>query len=156
MGGVNGAEKGTESRDERIESYYHESARDLATWLVDAEDDLTACVSVDDDRIAELNALDNEVRRLHVEIERLNNLVHAENGRADFNQDEAQEYQRLNRHASDLYEMFRRKYDDEHDRAERLRLAWLSARRRAARESEYAAEALTLKDAEIARLLDAG
>lgn len=32
----------------------------------------------------------------------------------------------------------------------RYRLAWLSARRRAARESEYAAEALELKDAEVA------
>lgn len=35
---------------------------------------------------------------------------------------------------------------------DRYRLAWLSARRRAARETEFAAEALALKDAEIRRL----
>lgn len=166
---------------------------------------------------------------LAAEVERLNNLVHAENGRADFNLDEAEhlrgllrgetecaekaeeerdEYKRLHAHAADLYEMFRRKYDDEGDRSERYRLAWLSARagrklarsawrygqwridaqaeemreqdafarslwdmlterrkerdryrtswlsarRRAARESEFAAEALAMKDAEIASL----
>ena len=30
----------TESRDKRIESYYQESAWDLAEWLVDAEDEI--------------------------------------------------------------------------------------------------------------------
>lgn len=28
------------NRDERIEHYYHESAWDLAEWLVDAEDEI--------------------------------------------------------------------------------------------------------------------
>lgn len=35
---------------------------------------------------------------------------------------------------------------------DRYRLAWLSARRGRAQESEFAAEALAMKDAEIARL----
>jgi hypothetical protein len=37
---------------------------------------------------------------------------------------------------------------------DRYRSAWLSARRGRAKESEYAAEALAMKDAEIARLVD--
>lgn len=27
-------------REDRIEAYYHQSARDLAEWLVDAEDEI--------------------------------------------------------------------------------------------------------------------
>ena len=31
---------GEVSREDRIEDYYHESTRDLAEWLVDAEDEI--------------------------------------------------------------------------------------------------------------------
>ena len=52
----------------------------------------------------------------------------------------------------ELYLMFRRLREEEFDRAERNRLAWLSARRRAADEANMGMEALELKEAELQRL----
>ncbi|GAA1064705.1 hypothetical protein [Streptomyces asiaticus] len=52
------------------------------------------------------------------------------------------ESDRLREHAGDLYEMFRSLYDREADMADRYRLAWLSARRRAAEEAAFGADAV--------------
>jgi hypothetical protein len=128
---------------------------------------------------AELEEVRAERDRLAADVERLNNLVHAENGRADFNQDEAESLRDLLRaeneradKAIDREEALEEELELSHaatrelhhalsdlvdhtdetcnvlPERDRYRLAWLSARRRAARESQHAAEALALKDAE--------
>lgn len=62
------------------------------------------------------------------------------------------ELERLLANAGKLYEMFREKYYDESDRADRYRLAWLSARRRDALNSQYATEALDERSQRVAEL----
>src|SRR5689334_329254 len=186
MGGVNGAEEGAQSRDERIENYYQESAWDLAERIVDLEDAASAAVSVDDDRIAALNALEGDCVRL---AEELDDARAANEELAGYARDAAHweavadrmraEIERLNtrkcRRCNDsgvdpefsypaegpsYYSMG----EPEHlepcvacqfprpEEVERYRLAWLSARRRAAMESVYATEALATKDDEIQRV----
>ncbi|MDH6625759.1 hypothetical protein M2271_003570 [Streptomyces sp. LBL] len=54
--------------------------------------------------------------------------------------------------AGNLYLMFRDLRDEEADRSDRYRSAWLSARRRAADEANFGMEALELKRQAIARL----
>lgn len=63
----------------------------------------------------------------------------------------AYENERANR-AIDREERAEEYADEMAEERDRYRLAWISARRRAAMESVYATEALELKDAEIARL----
>ncbi|GAA0641449.1 hypothetical protein GCM10009548_02060 [Streptomyces malaysiensis subsp. malaysiensis] len=51
-----------------------------------------------------------------------------------------------------LYEIFRNTYANEVDRTDRYRLAWLSARRRAAEEAAFGADAVEHYEAKIQQL----
>jgi hypothetical protein len=113
------------SRDERIEDYYHQSAWDLAERIVDLEDELG------EEKDGICTGVHADVAEARAEIERLRTLLTHESERADINCDVATEWGQL---------------------AERRRLAWLSARRRAADEANMGMEALELKRAEIGRL----
>jgi hypothetical protein len=102
------------TRDERIEDYCDHGKRQLAEWLVDAED---------------------EAARLR----------------------SAWTSARLRAKSTRRAEVFalrwaHRRWSDALRDVHRYRTAWLSARRRAVDEFNHGAEALTLRDAEIARL----
>jgi chromosome segregation ATPase len=217
-----------ETRGERLERLYDESAWDLAERVVGLEDEAEAAASVESDRLAALEARDAEVARLtselhelegdcirlseeledartanaelagyardaahweavsdrmRGEIMRLTELLQYEHSRANaaIDREEAAE-----KHAEELEEETRRlrrdlrvseakvggaalyvdqvsariamlenvvtAYDGIHGERDRYRLAWLSARRRAADEANFGAEALALRDVEVARL----
>jgi hypothetical protein len=112
------------SRDERIEDYYHQSAWDLAERIVDLEDELG------EEKDGICTGVHADVAEARAEIERLRTLLTHESERADINCDVATGWGQL---------------------AERRRLAWLSARRRAADEANFGMEALELLRAELAQ-----
>jgi predicted nuclease with TOPRIM domain len=128
------------NRDERIETIYQGlGAREMAERIVDLENEL----GEDVDGIC--TGMHADVAEARAEVERLTSLV-------GYWEHRAEESDRLREHAGSLYEMFKRLRDEESDRSERYRSAWLSARRRAADEANFGMEALELRDAEIRRL----
>lgn len=137
---MNGPEEGVQSREERIEALAEESARTLAEWFVDAEDERDGRRAASE---ADISAGDDRYVTALVERDRLTAELEAT--------------QAANRelHASlcDLVDHTDATCTVVAGR-DRYRSAWLSARRRAAKEAEFAAEALALKDAEIAYLAD--
>ncbi|MFF1625592.1 hypothetical protein [Streptomyces sp. NPDC058272] len=136
------------SRDERIETYYHQSAWELAESLVDAVDALKDALDerrkLEGDCIRLSEDLD-DVRTTNAELLKdVRDGTHWE-GVADRMRDEISrlnaalsESGRLREHAGSLYEMFKRLRDDEADRADRYKTAWRSARRRAKWARRYA------------------
>jgi hypothetical protein len=128
------------NRDERIETIYQGwGAREMAERIIDLEDELGA----DFDGIC--TGIHADVAEARAEVERLTSLV-------GYWEHRAEESDRLREHAGSLYEMFERLRDEESDRSERYRLAWLSARRRAADEANFGMEALEFKDRWIAQI----
>ncbi|WP_405620286.1 hypothetical protein [Streptomyces sp. NBC_00076] len=120
------------NRDERIETIYQGwGAREMAERIVDLEDELGEEV----DGIC--TGMHADVAEAWSEIERLRlSLADCDRARES---------------AGNLYLMFRDLRDEEADRADRYRSAWLSARRRAADEANFGMEALELKEREVAR-----
>ncbi|MFG3014333.1 hypothetical protein ACGFZB_28720 [Streptomyces cinerochromogenes] len=121
------------NREERVETYYQGwSAREMAERIVELEDELGAdidgiCTGMHAD-VAEARA---EVVRLRAQVESF----HGWRG--------------------SIYEVARRAFRSAgraQRSAQRYRLAWLSARRRAADEANFGMEALELKEQEIRRL----
>ncbi|MEV4971989.1 hypothetical protein [Streptomyces scopuliridis] len=121
------------NRDERIETYYQGwSARDMAERIVDLEDELG------DDVDGICTGMHADVAEAHAEIERLTKAL----AEAQLDVGYFQEWAEFNGRRLNDWIAWQRRY----------RSAWLSARRRAADEANFATEALTLKDAEISRL----
>lgn len=150
MGGVNGAEESTQSRDERIEVLAEESARTLAEWFVDAVDEIGSnvggiCTGMHAD-VAEAQAAWEDVC---AERDRLTEDLARSRRDADFGWQFAEKQTEF---VGEWVCLYTAQGAEAQRLLLRMRTAWLSARRRAARESEYAAEALALKDAEIALL----
>ncbi|MGW2515010.1 hypothetical protein ACWC0A_37710 [Streptomyces scopuliridis] len=127
------------SRDERIEDFYESwGAWDMAERIVDLED---------------------EAATLNAECDRARNAWRSARRRA-FRAMGAWRYQDW-RHRAQSKEMRKQheyarwlwdQMSERRQQSDRYRLAWLSARRRAADEVNFATEALALKDAEISRL----
>ncbi|MFF1684479.1 MULTISPECIES: hypothetical protein [unclassified Streptomyces] len=117
-------------RAERIESYYHQSAWDLAERIVDLEDEIGADV----DGIC--TGMHADVAEAHAEIERLRVLL------ASRLLDNTAEWTAVR--AIQLM-------NEAGQRRDRFRLAWLSARRRAADEANFGMEALERKNFELSR-----
>jgi hypothetical protein len=115
------------TREERIEEHYQESASYLAESLVDAEDTLR---TVEGDCIRLSEELD-DARAANVEL-------------AKDVRDAA--------HWEAVASCMRTELLGLRSERDRYRSAWLSARRRAVDEFNHGAEALALRDAEIARL----
>ncbi|MGW1547490.1 hypothetical protein [Streptomyces sp. NPDC002346] len=127
-----------QSRDDRIETYYEQSAWDLAERVVDLEDELAAAERLWRDRERENGELFDKLMAAENKVDKLREMY--KEGRADAEYFE--EWATGNGH----------RLNDTLVRLRRYRLAWLSARLRAADEANFAMEALDLKDAEIARL----
>jgi hypothetical protein len=119
------------TRDERIETYYHESAWDLAAWLVDAEDEA-----------ARLRSAWTSARRRAA---RASGAWRYACWRVESLRSEAKKDGAVMRGLLETLGARSRQ-------TRRYRSAWLSARRRAVDEFNHGAEALALRDAEIARL----
>lgn len=117
------------SRDERIETFYQGwGARDMAERIVDLEDELGA----------DVDGMHADVAEAHDEIERLTGVL-----------------ERLRASRRRLWDLALNRWVELYAarrRGDRYRLAWTSARRRAADEANFGMEALELKGAEIARL----
>jgi archaellum component FlaC len=131
------------ARQARIDRYYQgESASDMAERIVDLEDELGADV----DGIS--TGMHADVAEAQCEIERLERalrLSEAKIGGAALYVGQANARSNMLENALTVYEGIA-------DERDRYRLAWLSARRRAADEANFGMEALELRDAEIARL----
>jgi hypothetical protein len=121
------------NRDERIETIYQGwGAREMAERIVELEDELG------DDVDGICTGMHADVAEAHAEIERLR--TEAEN---------------FHGWRVSMYEVMRsvfRSAGRARRSAQRYRLAWLSARRRAADEANFGMEALALKNEEIRRL----
>ncbi|MEU1037667.1 hypothetical protein [Streptomyces sp. NPDC005907] len=121
------------NRDERIETLYQGwGARDMAERIVDLGDELGADVD------GNCTGMHADVAEAHAEIERLRAQVDSFHG-----------------WRGSVYEVARHTFRSAgraKKSAERYRLAWLSARRRAADEANFGMEALALRDEEIRRL----
>jgi hypothetical protein len=125
------------SRDERIETYYHQSAWELAESLVDAED--------------ALKELNDEACRLadHTDA---TCVVLAERNRYKAAWRSARRRAKRNRSYADSDLRFTRNmWSDALRDLNRYRSAWLSARRRAADEANFGMEALERKEREVSR-----
>ncbi|WP_432157788.1 hypothetical protein [Streptomyces sp. bgisy153] len=171
------------SRDERIESYYHESAWDLAERIVDLEDGTRKlegdCIRLSEE-LHEARATNEELAkdvhdarhweavagRMRAEIERLRGEVSRYESAwksARRRASRAMGAWRFQQRTIESLKTWRRKDGDvirelvvgvaeRSSRLNRYRLAWLSARRRAADEANFGMEALELKQREITRL----
>lgn len=134
-------------RDNRIETYYQGwGAREMAERIVELEDELGADV----DGIC--TGMHADVAEARAEIDRLTSLVGYWEHRAE---ESCRAVETLEGVADSAIR--ERDVNCEVGRqwaglAERYRLAWLSARRRAADEANYGLEALELKRQEISRL----
>ncbi|MFD9442132.1 hypothetical protein [Streptomyces sp. NPDC060001] len=156
------------NRDERVETICQGwGACEMAERIVELEDELGADV---DGMCTGMHA---DVAEAHAEVERLTSLVGYWEHRAG---ESAEEIKRLKRDlrlseakvgGAALYvdrvnarvtmlEDVVDAYDGIHGERDRYRLAWLSARRRAADEANFGMEALELKRVEIHRLRDEG
>ncbi|MFJ5103203.1 hypothetical protein [Streptomyces sp. NPDC088554] len=134
-----------QSRDERIEAYYHESAWDLAERIVDLEDELGADV----DGIC--TGMHADMAEAHAEIERLRGEVAHLRSAWKVSSATRESYRRITRDLNGVIrELLSASSERLHER-DRYRLAGISARRRAAMEANFATEALTLKDVELAQ-----
>ncbi|MFE0326306.1 hypothetical protein ACFW08_05755 [Streptomyces sp. NPDC058960] len=131
------------ARQARIDRYYQgESAADLAERVVDLEDE----IGEDVDGVC--TGMHADVAEAHAEIERLKRdlrVSEAKVGGAALYVDQ------VNARAS-MLENVVAAYDGIHEERDRYRLAWLSARRRAADEANFGTEALERKEVEIRRL----
>jgi hypothetical protein len=128
------------SRDERIETYYHQSAWELAESLVDAED--------------ALKELNDEACRLadHTDA---TCVVLAERNRYKAAWRSARRRAKRNRSYADSDLRFTHNmWSDALRDLNRYRSAWLSARRRAADEANFGMEALALRDEVIRAQVD--
>lgn len=159
------------SRDERIETYYHQSAWDLAERVVDLEDEAEAVASVEGDRLAALEARDAEIERLTSlvgywehraeEVDRADRFEAAwksarrraslATGAWRSARHTAESWRRASRSAGRTLAEVLGVLSTRASERDRYRLAWLSARRRAADEANYATEALELKEREVTR-----
>ncbi|KUF18842.1 hypothetical protein [Streptomyces silvensis] len=129
-------------REERVERIYDGwSAWAMAEKFVELEEEVEAAASVESDRLASLEARDAEIERLKRDLR----LSEAKVGGAALYVD------RVNARVV-MLENVVDAYDGIHGERDRYRLAWLSARRRAADEANFGAEALALRDEEITRL----
>ncbi|MFJ6636600.1 hypothetical protein ACIQMR_35330 [Streptomyces sp. NPDC091376] len=120
-----------------------------STWVGDLMDAVSPELEVRDSEIARLKDL------LRVENKRADDAIRRETVAEEHAEEltaKVVERDGLLERAGELYLMFKRLREEEADRADRYRLAWLSARRRAADESNFGLEALELKNAEIRRL----
>lgn len=126
-------------RDNRIEAYYDGwSARGMAERIVELEDEAEASASVESDRLAALSARDAEIAQLRgawrVAVATL------------------ERYRTITRGLNDTLREYLSTLTERVGERDRYRLAWLSARRRAADEANFGMEALELRDGEIRRL----
>lgn len=118
-------------RDERTEAYYHSGARELAEWLVDAEEE------ADRLRLAWTSARRRASRAMGAW-----RYLHWREAA------QSKEMRKQDEFAQWLYGQM----SERRQQRDRYRLAWISARRRASREANFATEALALQDAELRRL----
>jgi hypothetical protein len=121
------------SRDERIETYYHESAWDLAEKVVDLEDEIGAdvdgiCTGMHADVAEAHDAWEGACR----ERDRFESAWKSARRRAKW----------ARRYADSDLRFTRNMWSDALRDLNRYRLAWLSARRRAADEANFGMEAL--------------
>lgn len=129
------------SRDDRIETYYQGwGAREMAERIVELEDEAEAAAVVESDRIAALDARDAEIERLRGVLLELDHRLSWHTT-----------CKTCSRILDSAYEETMRAEAAE-SACDRYRLAWLSARRRAADEANFGMEALALRDEEIRRL----
>ncbi|MGW2950755.1 hypothetical protein [Streptomyces eurythermus] len=126
------------TRDERIETYYHQSARDLAERVVDLEDE-AATLNAECDRAR--NAWRSARRRASRAMSSWRYMRWREDA-------QSKEMRKQDEYARWLWDLMSSRRQER----DRYRLAWLSARRRAADEANFGLEALALRDAEIERL----
>jgi hypothetical protein len=121
------------NRDDRIETYYQAwGAREMAERIVELEDELGADVD------GVCTGMRADVAEARAEVERLNGLLEGFYG-----------------WRASIYEVARSSFraaGRSQRSAARYRLAWLSARRRAADEHVFGMEALQMRDDEIRRL----